>query len=272
MSQPPADTSFAGSIPQIYEQYLVPLIFEPYAADLVPRVALRRPSNVLEIAAGTGAVTRHLARTLSSACAITATDLNQAMLDQGATVRITRPIERQKADAHQLPFADETFDVVVCQFGVMFFTDKPRAFAEVRRVLRPGGTFLFNVWGRIEQNEFAATIAESLQAPFGNDPPRFLERIPHGYHDTAVIAQDLARGNFTRTPTFATVPQRSRAESPRVPAVAFCQGTPLRGEIEARAPQRLVDATDIATAAIVKRFGSRSVDGKMLAHVVTVER
>ncbi len=272
MNPPNADRSFGGSIPQLYEQYLVPLIFEPYAADLVPRIALRRPARVLEIAAGTGVVTRHLARTLSPATSIVATDLNQAMLDQAATVRTSRPVEWRQADAMQLPFDDATFDVIVCQFGVMFFPDKPRAFAEARRLLRPGGSFFFNVWDRIEHNEFAHTITQSLEALFRDHAPSFLARVPHGYHDTVLIAQDLARGNFTKTPTFVTVPARSRAESPRVPAVAYCQGTPLRSEIEALGPERLVEATDIATAAIVKRFGPRAVEGRLQAHVVIVER
>lgn len=272
MNQPRADHTFAGSIPQLYEQYLVPLLFEPYAADLCPRVALRRPTKLLEIAAGTGVVTRHLARTLSPATSIVATDLNQAMLDVAAATRTARPVTWQQADAHQLPFADDAFDVVVCQFGAMFFTDKARAFAEVRRVLRPGGTFVFNVWDRIENNEFAATVAQSMLSHFRDEPPRFLQRVPYAWHDTNAIAQELARGHFTKRPTFVTVPLRARAESPRVPAVAFCQGTPLRGEIEAKGPTSLVEATDAATAAIERRHGSRTVEGRMQAHVVLVEK
>ena len=139
-------------------------------------------------------------------------------------------------------------------------------------MLRPGGCFIFNVWDRIDQNEFADTVTRALEAPFPADPPRFMARVPHGYHDPSVIAQDLARGGFARSPEIATRVERSRADSPRVPAVAYCQGTPLRGEIEARGPSRLAEATDIATAAIAGRFGSGAVDGKIQAHVVAVER
>jgi SAM-dependent methyltransferase len=266
------DTAFAGSIPQVYERYLVPLIFEPYAADLAPRTVRRRPSRVLEIAAGTGVVTRQLAKTLPSEVSIVATDLNQAMLDQAAAEGTARPVEWRQADALHLPFPDKTFDVVVCQFGVMFFPDKARAFVEARRVLRSGGQFIFNVWDRIDQNDFADTVTRAVGTLFPDDPPRFLARIPHGYHDPSVITQDLARGEFTRSPQITTLPARSRADSPRIPAVAYCQGTPLRGEIETRDPSRLIEATDVATSAIAHQFGSGTVDGKIQAHIVVIER
>lgn len=248
----------------------MPLIFEPYAADLARRVALRRPSRVLEIAAGTGVVTRQLAKTLPVDVPIVATDLNQPMLDQAAAVGTARPVEWRQADATRLPFRDATFDMGVCQFGVMFFPDKAKAFAETRRVLRSGGQFLFNVWDRIEQNEFAEIVTQALEIMFQDDPPRFLARIPHGYHDADTIARDLARGGFTPSPEFTTLPARSRADSPRIPAIAYCQGTPLCSEIEARGPARLVEATDNATHAIARRFGAGAVDGKVQAHIVAV--
>jgi len=267
-----SDRLFAGSIPQLYEQYLVPLIFQPYAADLARRVALRRPLRVLEIAAGTGVVTRQLARALHPAVAITASDLNQPMLDHAAAIGTARAVEWRQADAMQLPFPDEAFDVVVCQFGVMFFPDKPTAFSEARRVLRPGGAFIFNAWDRIEQNEFADTVTTALEALFPADPPRFLARVPHGYHDAATIAEDLTRGGFDRVCELTTVAELSGAQSARVAAVAYCQGTPLRGEIETRDPASLGTATDIATAAIERQFGSGTVKGRIQAHVVAVER
>src|SRR5688572_13421205 len=152
------DKVFAGSIPQFYETYLVPLIFEPYAIDLVDRLRTRALSRVLEIAAGTGVVTRALASSLPESTSIVATDLNQAMLDQASIVKTKRPVQWRQADAMQLPFQDATFDTVVCQFGVMFFPEKSRAFAEAHRVLRPGGILIFNVWDRIEENEFADAI------------------------------------------------------------------------------------------------------------------
>jgi len=266
------DTVFAGSIPQLYQRYLVPLIFESYASDLAARVASRSPSRVLEMAAGTGVVTRRLASTLPTNVQIIATDLNRAMLDHAAAVGTARPVEWQQADAMQLPFADESFDAVVCQFGAMFFPDKSKAFAEARRVLRDGGTFLFNVWDRIEDNEFADDVTRSLATIFPDDPPRFLARSPHGYHDPSVVARDLAAAGFGPSPQIVTLTERSRAASPKVVAVAYCQGTPLRNEIEARDASRLVEATEAAASAIEKRFGPDSVDGKIQALVVAVDR
>ncbi|MGZ5259474.1 MAG: class I SAM-dependent methyltransferase [Burkholderiales bacterium] len=271
MSSAATDKVFTGSIPKLYETYLVPLIFEPYAADLVDRLASRSPTRVLEIAAGTGVVTRALASVLPESVSIVATDLNQPMLDQASALGTKRPVEWRQADAMQLPFGDATFDAVVCQFGVMFFPDKSKAFSEARRVLRPGGVFIFNVWDRIEENEFADSVTTRLASLFPEDPPRFLARTPHGYHDRSAIERDLANGGFTALPRITTVAARSRAQSYRVPAVAYCQGTPLRNEIEARGPSRLSEATDLAAEAIAQRFGRADVDGKIQAHIVTIE-
>src|SRR5215471_12536312 len=162
MTSNATDKVFAGSIPKIYETYLVPLIFQPYADDLARRIASRPVQRVLEIAAGTGVVTRALATALLRSVEIVATDLNQAMVDQAASIGTSRPVEWRQADAMKLPFPDAIFDAVVCQFGAMFFPDKAKAFAESRRVLRQGGVFLFNVWDRIEDNDFALAVTDAL--------------------------------------------------------------------------------------------------------------
>ena len=261
---------FAGSIPEVYDRYVVPLIFEPYAIDLAQRVATLPVTNVLELAAGTGVVTRRLAMALPQSVFIVATDLSQPMLDHAASVGTSRPVEWRQADANQLPFDKASFDVVVCQFGAMFFPDKTRAYAEVRRVLRKGGLFLFNTWDRIEHNEFTLVVHETLAGVFPDDPPGFIERVPHGYHDPAMIRRDLASGGFSEQPGIETVTARSRAASARIPAVAFCQGTPIRNEIESRDPARLHAATAATESALAARFGHAAVDGKIQAHVVSV--
>ena len=266
------DRAFAGSIPQLYEQYLVPLIFDPYARDLTHRVASLAPSAVLEIAAGTGVVTRHMAAQLPSNVSIVSTDLNQAMLDHAENVGTSRTVTWRQADAMKLPFGDSTFDAVVCQFGAMFFPNKAAAFAETRRVLRPGGTFLFNVWDRIEDNEFADCVTQAMARLFPTDPPRFLARLPHGYYDQAVIVGALVDGGFTSSIVFDTVAAQSRAESPRTVAIAYCQGTPLRNELEGRDASILGEATDIAAAAIKERFGAGHVTGKIQAHVISATK
>jgi SAM-dependent methyltransferase len=271
MSSPQSDKIFAGSIPKLYEEYLVPLIFEPYAECLAKRLASRRLARVLEIAAGTGVVTRHLASLLPDDVSIVATDLNQPMLDLASEVGTARPVEWRQADALQLPFEDESFDAVVCQFGVMFFPNKSKAFSEARRVLRAGGVLLFNVWDRIEENEFADVVTTALESVFPDDPPRFMARTPHGYYDIATIQRDLRSGGFVTTPFLDTIAARSTAGSARIPALAYCQGTPLRNEIEARDKSRLGEATDIAENAIARRFGRGQVAGKIQAHVVAAE-
>ena len=154
---------------------------------------------MLETAAGTGVLTRAMASRLAADVRIVATDLNQPMLDQAAAQQpADRRLTWQQADALALPFEDRSFDVVACQFGAMFFPDKVQGYREARRVLKPGGRFLFNVWDRIEDNEFADVVTEALAAIFPQDPPRFMARTPHGYHDAAKIRERADGGGICR--------------------------------------------------------------------------
>jgi ubiquinone/menaquinone biosynthesis C-methylase UbiE len=263
------DKLFAGSIPENYERLMVPLIFQDYARDLAERVARVAPQDLLETAAGTGVVTRALASRLPANVRYVATDLNQPMLDYAAAKQPDRNrITWRQADALALPFEDRKFDAVVCQFGAMFFPDKVAAYREARRVLKPGGHFFFSVWDRISANEFADVVTEALAALFPQDPPRFLARTPHGYHDVEKIRAELTAAGFTNV-AIETVDHRSRAASPRDPAIAYCQGTPLRNEIEARDATRLEEATAAAADALARRFGHGPVDGLIRAHVIT---
>lgn len=265
------DKLFGGSIPETYDRLMVPLIFEPYAADIAQRAASLSPGAVLEIAAGTGVVTRALAPKLPSAASYVVTDLNQPMLDYAASRQAPDSrITWRQADAMAVPFENAAFDLVCCQFGAMFFPDRPVAYREARRVLKSGGHFLFNVWDRIEENLFADDVTNALARVFPNDPPRFLARTPHGYHDTALIRRDLEDAGFSRV-VIETRAAQSRASSPRVPAVAYCQGTPLRNEIEAREAGKLEAATEYAVSAIAERHGSGAVAAKIQAHVIMAE-
>jgi ubiquinone/menaquinone biosynthesis C-methylase UbiE len=265
------DRVFAGSIPALYDQYLGPLIFAPYAVDLAGRLGGMAEGHVLETAAGTGIGTRALARALAPPVRITATDLNQPMLDFAAKQEGVSRVSWRQADALLLPFDDGSFDVVVCQFGAMFFPDRVAAYAEARRVLKPAGKFIFSVWDRIEQNEFAAVVTEAVGTLFPEDPPQFLARTPHGYHDVARVRADIEAAGFVAIET-ETIERRSRAPSPREPAIGYCRGTPLRNEIEARDASRLDEATDIATTALAERFGTGTVDGKIQGHVFVALR
>jgi ubiquinone/menaquinone biosynthesis C-methylase UbiE len=262
-----ADKVFSGSIAEVYDRLLVPLIFEPYAADLARRAALLSPKAVLETAAGTGVVTRALAAKLPAGASYVATDLNQPMLDFAAARQAgDGRIAWRQADAMALPFEGGAFDLVCCQFGAMFFPDRVAAYREAKRVLKAGGHFLFNVWDRIEENVFAHDVTNALAEMLPSDPPRFLARTPHGYHDTGLIRRELEGAGFARV-TIETRAEESRAASPRVPAAAYCQGTPLRNEIEARG-LGLETATAHAAAAIAARHGSAEVAAKIQAHVI----
>jgi ubiquinone/menaquinone biosynthesis C-methylase UbiE len=262
------DKVFAGSVPENYDRYMVPLIFAPYAADLAQRAASLSPYAVLEIAAGTGVVTRALSPKLSPDASYFVTDLNQPMLDYAASRQAPDSrITWRQANALALPFENAAFDVVCCQFGAMFFPDRSAAYREAKRVLKPGGHLLFSVWDRIEENVFADDVTKALARIFPNDPPRFLARTPHGYHDTALIRSELEGAGFSRV-MIETRAEQSRASSPRVPAVAYCQGTLLRNEIEAREAGKLEAATDYAASAIANRHGSGEIAAKIQAHVV----
>lgn len=263
------DKLFAGSIPDLYERYFVPLIFQPYANDLAARLARHKPSRILETAAGTGVVTRAMITALPGA-QIVATDLNPPMLVTAQ--RLTRgAVEWQQADALALPFDDQSFDAVVCQFGAMFFPDRVKGYKEARRVLKPGGHFLFNAWGPIADNVFTDVVVDSLAELFPADPPRFLSRTPHGYHDPQQIRADVAAAGFSDI-SIEVVDHVSKAPSPRNAAIALCQGTPMRAEIEARDPAGLERATDHAAAALANRFGNGAISGRISALMIEAAR
>ena len=264
-----SDNKFAGSIPEFYDTYLVPLIFEAFANNLANRTTSLAPNSVLETAAGSGVLTRALALRLAPDARYTVTDLNQPMIDyasskQGPDGRITW----QQADALDLPFAKASFDAVICQFGVMFFPDRVAGYTEARHVLKPGGSFIFNVWDKIETNEFADVVTEAAATVFPNDPPRFLARIPYGYYDFETIQDELIMAGFSQI-SIETLEETSAAPSPRHPAVAYCQGTPLRNEIESRDASLVDHVTDKAAEAIAARFGNGPVSGMIRGHVVT---
>lgn len=266
------DKLFTGAIPQAYDTWMVPLIFQVYAEHLAMLAAASQPRAVLETAAGSGAVTRALAPKLGLDACYVVSDLNQPMLDyaatrQGADARLAW----RQADALQLPFDEASFDVVVCQFGAMFFADRVAGFAEARRVLKPGGRWVFNVWDCIEENHFADDVTEAVATLFPQDPPRFLARTPHGYHDVALIEGEVRRAGFEDI-RIETRAEQSCAPSARDAATAYCLGTPLRNEIEARDAARLPEALERATALIAQRRGSGPVAGKIQAHVIVAMR
>ena len=259
---------YSGSVPALYDRYRGPVFFEPFARDLADCLADLRAGNLLEIAAGTGIVTRELARVLPETVSILASDINQDMLDFAAVQPGLARISWRQADALALPFGDAAFDAVLCQFGVMFFPDRVAGYRETRRVLKPGGRFVFNVWDRIENNEFCWTVTEAMARLFPNNPPGLLARTPYGYFDTDLIRNELTQAGFDNI-SIETVNCQSAAPSARDLAIGFCKGSPLRSEIEERDPARLDEATHVAAEALLSRFGDGPITGKMRAHGVT---
>ncbi len=265
------DAAFAGSIPALYERHLGPLLFQPFAEDLAVRLKDITSGSILETAAGTGIATRAIAALLPAQVQIVATDLNQAMLDLAQTKLQAANVTWQQTDAQSLPFEDASFDAVVCQFGVMFFPDKPAAYREALRVLKPGGRLLFNVWDRLDANLVSKIVSDQAIAMFPEDPPRFIERTPFGYFDEDRLRGELQLAGF-ETIAVEPVDKVSHAPSARDAATGLTQGTPLRGEIEVRAPGRLEEVTEKAAQALAARFGEGSIENRMRALVVTARR
>ena len=261
-----SDTVFAGPVPQLYERHLGPILFQPYAEAIVERLR-DADRDILETAAGTGIVTRAIAAA-APLSAILATDLNQAMLDVAAAAMPAGQVTWRQADAQALPFESGSFDLLVSSFGIMFMPDKQAAYGEARRVLRPGGRLLFTVWDRIDANPLMHVVDEAVAALFPDDPPHFLARTPCGYHDRTRIERDLREAGFDRI-EIEEIRRDSHVPSPREPAAGMCQGSPLRGEIEARDPDGLGRATEAGATALRERFGAGPFRAPMQALLVT---
>ena len=247
-------------MPGVYERLLVPTLFEPYARDLAGRVRALAPRRILELAAGTGVLTRAL-----DAGDVVATDFNPGMVDVG---RASAPAATwQQADAMQLPFDDGAFDLVVCQFGVMFFPDKAAAFAEAARVMAPGAAFLFNTWDAIATHAYDNALLAGLARAYPENPPTFIAKVPHGYHDPEVVTADLHAGGFASVTAERLVLDGPAASAADV-ARGFCTGSPVKAEIDARKGdvERTISIVTEEMAAVVGA-GPGPVTGSMSAFV-----
>lgn len=266
------DVRFSGSVPANYEQYMVPLLFRPYAEVLAGRAGRFQPRRILETAAGTGVVTDALVRALPQA-EIVATDLNQAMLDVAAT-RVSSPnLSFRQADALDLPFADGGFDLVVCQFGIMFYPDKVKGNSEAHRVLRDGGHYLLAIWDDIARNRLSNLAHETMQGLFPGNPPMFMKRGPFSYHDPEWIERDLAAAGF-HSVAIDTVELASRSASAADAAKGLCYGSPMRVELELEdyGPDAL-DRTFEQVARAARQFeGPDGFEAPMAAHIVTATK
>lgn len=261
---------FAGSVPKRYDELMVPLIFRPYADELARRARLFGPRRILETAAGTGAVTQALHEALPEA-EIVATDLNQPMLDVAAQRVTSENVRFVQADAQALPFDDAIFDLVVCQFGSMFFPDKVRGHSEARRVLHDGGRYMLAIWDRIERNPVTEVAQQVLIACFPDDPPLFMREGPFGYSDPAKIESDLHAAGFGQV-EIDTVELRSRSPSAHDAAMALCYGTPMGTELDDRDSGSLERIFPLVEQALRQFERPSGIDAPMSAHIVTATR
>ena len=261
-------TSFGASIPEHYEQYLVPLIFTDYAAALAEAVTVTNDTHILETACGTGIVSRYIAKRLDGQARLMATDLNDPMIEEArAALGDAANVEFQQADALNLPFDDKSFDVVLCQFGVMFFPDRVAGYKEAARVLKSDGKFLFNVWDSLENNPFAQTVDEAVQVLYPNDPPNFLAT-PFSCHDLNLIVRELREAGFSKI-DISIIPLTSVAPDPRHVALGFVAGTPLANAIEERQTLMLDEVVEGAEKAIQQRFGAGPCEAPMQAFQIS---
>jgi len=256
---------WAEDMPDAYDRWLVAPVFRPFAIDLAERASRVAAVAVLELAAGTGVLTRELVG--SGRRDVVATDLNPPMVRIGAAN--VPEATWLPADAMRLPFGAGEFDLVVCQFGVMFLPDKPKGFGEVRRVLAPGGTLLFNTWGPLAEHEVETAVTAALQKLFPDDPPGFLASVPHGYADAEAVVEDVRAGGFARVEVTTVVLEGNAASAADV-ASGYCFGTPLRAGIQQRGD--LTVAREAITAHLQNEFGSGPISWRMSAHVVEAVR
>ena len=257
--------SFSGSVPESYDRYLGPALFEPYALDLVARLP-SGGTRVLELACGTGRVTRHLRAALPGSATLVATDLNEPMLVHARAAVPDGGITWRQADAQALPFEDASFDVVVCQFGLMFLPDKVQGLREVRRVLAPGGVFIATVWESIAEHPHARSIEAVLIELFPDDPPRFLDS-PHGYHDGERIRADYEAAGW-ETLSIESLRFTGRSASAREIAVGFASGSPLTHELA----ERGADPADVAERITGALGGDTPYELELAALVITATR
>lgn len=248
---------FTGSIPEYYDKGLGPNLFEYYGDDMSRRVAASFPESIMEMAAGTGIVTRKIRDCLANNAVLIATDLNQPMLDIAASkFQDDEDVSFEPADAMDLPFGADTFDVVACQFGVMFFPDKLQSYHEAKRVLKPGGRYIFSVWCSWDENPFARLAHESVAQFYKGDPPMFY-KVPFSYHDVDIICETLTEAGFSDI-QIDRMPHSVKIHDQDEFSKAAVYGNPLSAEISERGGD-----PDEAVAAIKKalneNFGDEGV-------------
>lgn len=262
----PINTAFSGSIPKFYDAGLGPMFFEPFARLLAQRIAGQAPGQVLELACGTGRLTRHILERLQPTARIVATDINPAMLHFARTDLVDARVEWNVVDAVDLPYADASFDLVVAQFGVMFYSDRPKAYREALRVLKPDGRLLFTCWDKVEANPAAHITQDIVQQFFPSDTPAFYS-VPFAYHDRGLIRQEVLSAGFSLI-NLELAALQGRATSASLAAQGLLEGSPIHTAIMDRDPDALPVMREELAARLADRFGTTDLEVPLSAWVV----
>jgi len=257
---------FNDAIAQNYDDILGPFVFEPYALDILDRIDFTGVRNVLEIASGTGRVTKHLGARLPEGAKLVATDLNPGMLAIAKERISFGDIEYQTADMMDLPFADASFDVVVCQFGIMFAPDKPGALKEMRRVLRTGGTLIFNTWGPIEENPVWNITSTVVNELMGEKNARIFKDGPFNLDDVNVVLRLLELAGFEDN-IAATVIKTGKSSTAALAATGFIEGLPIIKIIKDNTPELLPAILRRLESEFIAQLGENPIISKLNALV-----
>jgi ubiquinone/menaquinone biosynthesis C-methylase UbiE len=264
-------TAFAGSVPANYDQYLGPVLFEPYALDITGRIDKSKYHKVLELACGTGRVTKHLANMLGTGDELVATDLNPDMIAVAKDIVKDQKIHWMTADAQELPFADNSFDHIICQFGVMFFPDKPKAFKEASRVLQDKGSFLFNVWDSLELNPRSAIIKQVMEDIMGDEAPDFMSKGPYSFYDQALIHQLMEEAGF-KDIKLEVVQKTAYYSSADDLIKGFVDGSPLSSYLVQLTPDLQKTIRERLHYAITSELGKSQIISPMQAIVCSANK
>jgi SAM-dependent methyltransferase len=266
--QQTAPVAFSGSIPANYETYLGPLFFEPFAKAMIDHIRPMHLEAVLEVACGTGRVTKYLPNTLHPSAQMVITDINPAMVEYAKKVCGTNPrFQWDIVDAVKLPYKAAQFDGILSAFGVMFYSDRRKAYEEAMRVLKPGGVFVFTAWDKMENNPSAHMTTKTLQHFFPENTPAFYH-VPFSYWHEPTIHADLTAAGFTSV-QMELLNLTGHADSPQSAARGLLEGTPVYTEIIARDESVLAPLNKHLAALLEKRFGSRDLKVPLQARLVT---
>lgn len=264
-------SAFVGSVPENYDRHLASVLFDPFAEDLAGRLPVSDGSRVLEVACGTGLVSRRLVARLAGRGTLVATDLNDAMIAYGrARMPAGAPVEWRTADGTSLPFPDRSFDAVVCQFGLMFFPDKAAGVREAHRVLRPGGRYLFNVWDAMEHAPLIRLTHETIAEMFPADPASFYAT-PFSLHDRGLLRSLLESAGFADV-ELVQVDKTGESPSAAEAATGLIEGNPVVAPIAERGAGAVGDVEATLAARIAERFGDRPARWPLRAIVCSGRR